>query len=131
MNTTRFALLACLATSLSACAATRAPAETTRSAVRAISGADISTTGGTSAYDGIWLLKPPFISRRATPSMDSGVDLPIAYIDGVRLGDLESLRLLPSAVIRSMQYLDPSSATIRYGTNHRGGAILVTTHQGR
>ena len=132
MNTTRFAVLVCLATSLSACATSRAPAETTRSSLRTISGTDISAAGGTSAYDGVRLLNPPFMSGRAAPSLvDSRVDLPIAYVDRIRIWDLEALRFVSSADIRSMQYLDPSSATIRFGTNHRGGAILVATHQGR
>jgi hypothetical protein len=72
------------------------------------------------------------MSGRAAPSfVDSRVDLPIAYVDRIRIWDLEALRFVSSADIRSMQYLDPSSATIRFGTNHRGGAILVATHQGR
>jgi hypothetical protein len=49
------------------------------------------------------------------------------YLDGVRVGHVEELRRMRVDVIARMEYMSPSDATNRFGTNHDSGAILVTT----
>ncbi|MEW5929311.1 MAG: carboxypeptidase regulatory-like domain-containing protein [Gemmatimonadota bacterium] len=51
----------------------------------------------------------------------------VVYLDGNRLGGLDELRLLQANTIASIVYLDAPSATIRYGTNHSQGAIVITS----
>jgi hypothetical protein len=51
----------------------------------------------------------------------------VVYLDGNRLGGLDELRLLQANTISSIVYLDAPSATIRYGTNHSQGAIVITS----
>jgi hypothetical protein len=52
---------------------------------------------------------------------------PVVYLDGVRVGTLDELRRLRADAVAEMEYLSPSDATNRFGTNHDTGAILVTT----
>jgi hypothetical protein len=49
------------------------------------------------------------------------------YLDGVRVGGLDELRRLRADTVALMEYMSPSDATNRFGTNHDYGAILVTT----
>jgi hypothetical protein len=49
------------------------------------------------------------------------------YVDGNRAGGVDELRQLPASLVVSIQYLDAPSASIRFGTGHAQGAIVVTT----
>ncbi|HEX2189756.1 MAG TPA: carboxypeptidase regulatory-like domain-containing protein [Longimicrobiaceae bacterium] len=49
------------------------------------------------------------------------------YVDGTRMGGTEELRRVPAASVATVEYLDGPSATIRFGTGHAQGAIVVTT----
>ena len=47
---------------------------------------------------------------------------------GARMGDAQdALRSLSVADIQEMQYLSAADATMRFGTNFVGGAIVVTS----
>lgn len=49
------------------------------------------------------------------------------YVDGNRAGGVDELRQLPASLVVSIEYLDGPSASIRFGTGHAQGAIVVTT----
>jgi hypothetical protein len=49
------------------------------------------------------------------------------YVDGNRAGGVEELRQVPATLVVSIEYLDAPSASIRFGTGHAQGAIVVTT----
>jgi hypothetical protein len=51
----------------------------------------------------------------------------VVYLDGNRLGGVDELRGIGANTISSIAYLDAPSATIRYGTGHTQGAIVITT----
>jgi hypothetical protein len=51
----------------------------------------------------------------------------VVYLDGNRLGGVDELRGIAANTISSIAYLDAPSATIRYGTGHTQGAIVITT----
>jgi hypothetical protein len=74
------------------------------------------------------MLRPQWLHMRSSPTWGSPEGAqPMVYVDGIRAGGLgELLRIVPSVVER-MEYLSPSDATNRFGTDHMGGAILVTT----
>ncbi len=55
---------------------------------------------------------------------------PVVFIDGVRFGELASLRNISLTNVDSMQYLDSRDATTLYGTGFQGGAILITMRRG-
>jgi len=52
---------------------------------------------------------------------------PMVYIDRVRSGGPDVLQTIALESIQQMRYVSPSDATVRYGSDHVGGAIEVTT----
>lgn len=96
-----------------------------------VTGADITATGGYSALDGIRLLRPSGSAGRSFTSVrNPGGEPPVVYLDGARMSDLASLQHVHPGEVESMEYLDASTATIRYGTGHTGGAYVVRTTAG-
>jgi len=60
----------------------------------------------------------------------SAPDAPIIYLDGVRSNDPSALEFLSTLAVQEIRFLSRRDATTRYGPNHGGGAILVTTRIG-
>ena len=58
---------------------------------------------------------------------DRGANPPVVYVDGTRRGGPEELRVLRADQIAEMRFMSALDATTRYGLNHDGGAILVST----
>ncbi|MDH3457574.1 MAG: hypothetical protein OER90_12120 [Gemmatimonadota bacterium] len=103
-----------------ACATASQSGETT-SRMDLISEADIAELSAATALDVVRRLRPAWLRVR------TGGDEPVVYIDRTRRGGLELLSSLAIEVVQEMSYMSASEATIRFGTGHRGGAILVTT----
>lgn len=53
---------------------------------------------------------------------------PIVYVNGIHSGTSEELMNISAVNIIEIKYLDAGTATIRYGSDHASGAILITTH---
>jgi len=88
----------------------------------------MSRTGGASAYDLIQRLRPEYLRSRGTSSLNNPIPVTaVVYVDEVRFGQIESLRALSTEQIREIHYINASDATTRFGTDHVGGAILITT----
>ena len=102
------------------CATASQTGETT-SRMGVISQADIAGLSAATAMDVVRRLRPAWLRVR------SGGDQPVVYIDRTRRGGLELLNSLAIEVVQEMSYMSASDATTRFGTGHRGGAILVTT----
>ena len=66
--------------------------------------------------------QPPTAGRQALPV--------VVYIDNVKVGPVDELKALGKADVREIRYLSPRVATDRWGENHAGGVIYVTTLQG-
>ena len=66
------------------------------------------------------------IRLRGNNSISQG-NRPLVYVDGVRMNAITDLQLVQAEEVRQMEYLAPTDATNRFGTDHTGGAILVTT----
>ena len=83
---------------------------------------------GWTAYDLINQLRPEYLRTRGAVSLRNVV-VPTAtvYLDGAKYGDVQSLKLINGEHVSRVQYLNGSEATTRYGTDHGGGAILITT----
>ena len=87
-----------------------------------------SVEAGFTALQALRRLRPEFLSRHATPLPgDNEAGFAVVYLDGVRLGGLETLEDIPVTTIVEMRYLRHSNAEVRMGKNHRGGVILVST----
>ena len=84
---------------------------------------EIEAVEATNAYDLIQRLRPQFLRP-------AGVGDPVVlYIDGTRREGLGDLRTLLKSSVREVRYLDSTDATTRFGTNHRSGAIQLTTRR--
>jgi len=87
-----------------------------------------SVETGFTALEVLRRLRPEFLGRHATPMPgDNEEGFAVVYLDGVRLGGLETLQDIPVTTIIEMRYLRPSAAVERLGKSHRGGVILVST----
>ncbi len=79
-----------------------------------------------SALDVVRRLRPRWLTGRGQGS--GGMNRPQVLQDGARLGDPDNaLRSIAVSDIESIRYLNASDATMRYGTNFPGGAIVVTS----
>ena len=77
-----------------------------------------------SAYDAVRRLKPTWLRKRGPDSLRTGSSLVVIERYVVRGG----VRLLSDYQIRDLmaiRYLDPQQATLKYGTEASGGAIVI------
>jgi hypothetical protein len=80
-----------------------------------------------SAYDMVQRLRPTWLRvRNQASSITQEIDSTMVYVNGSRRGNIEELRAISSEEILEIQFMDPGDATLRYGTGHAAGAILVT-----
>jgi len=57
-----------------------------------------------------------------------GSTLPvIAYHDKAKLSSVDDLKLLPLSNVAEIRYVPGPQAGVKYGTNHSGGVIIVTS----
>jgi len=67
-------------------------------------------------------LRPRWLQPRGGPTGDP----PVLYVNGARRGDMNQLASFMANEIQQIEFMSASDATTRYGTGHRGGAILLT-----
>lgn len=95
---------------------------------------EIATSGASNALEAVRRLRPNWMRARGISSIGRvSAPTPViaTYLDGQRLGDLSSLRLLSVAGIKSMQWLDAARASTLLsglGSDAIGGAIVIKTH---
>jgi hypothetical protein len=98
----------------------------------------IARSKATNAYDVIATLRPQMFTAHGAPTT-RGQQPPtpgrqalpvVVYIDNVKVGPVNELKALGALDVREIRYLSPRAATDRWGENHAGGAIYVTTIQG-
>jgi outer membrane cobalamin receptor len=133
----RTALLLGVAVSLvSGCASSRATTPATDPDI--ITQDQIARSKATNAYDLIATIRPQMFTahgavttRGEQPSTQGRQALPVlVYIDNVKAGPVTELKSLGTLDVREIRYLSPRVATDRWGLNHAGGVIYVTTLQG-
>jgi hypothetical protein len=92
----------------------------------------------TNAYDVIATLRPQMFTAHGAPTTRGqqpanvgrqGAPV-VVYIDNVKAGPPSELKTLSKLDVREIRYLSPRVATDRWGLNHAGGVIYVTTTQG-
>ncbi len=84
------------------------------------------------AYDAVQRLRPSFLRPRTiaggtlTGRGSSSVqDYAVVYVDGIRKGNPDFLKTIPTAEISEVRYLNAMDATTRYGMNVAAGVIDV------
>lgn len=80
-----------------------------------------------SAFDAVQKLRPAFLRRGRVNYDEDTVAHPIVYLDGLRLGGIDELRRIRAVELVRIEYLNGGDATIRFGTGHKGGALLLTS----
>ncbi|MCY3548509.1 MAG: Plug domain-containing protein [Gemmatimonadetes bacterium] len=114
-----------LATAVAACSSTGGPSGPRRDP-NLITAEELSEYATLSALDVVRRLRPRWLTGRGQGS--GGMNRPQVLQDGTRLGDPDNaLRSIAVSDIESIRYLSASDATMRYGTNFPGGAIVVTS----
>lgn len=138
---------------LTACAAANTAAPRTRGSANVITAEEIATSGAPNAFQLVQSLRPEWLRIRGIQSLsesthtigregkdaapvangDPRIQIPNAgraqvmvYIGQARLGEPRSLEQVLAADVASIQFLSPQQATLRYGSDHTHGAILVT-----
>lgn len=114
-----------LALLLVSCATTQGGS---RRSTGALTAEEIGELVVTTAYEAVEQARPQWLRSRSSPSMANPDPMPpVLYVDGLRFSDVDELRRIRADTIERMEFLSPTDATNRFGTNHGGGAILVTT----
>jgi hypothetical protein len=98
----------------------------------------IARSKATNAYDLIATIRPQMFTAHGAPTTRGNQPatqgrqaLPVVvYIDNVKVGPVAELKSLGTADVREIRYLSPRVATDRWGLNHAGGVIHVSTIQG-
>lgn len=116
---------------VAACASSGTAGSTPRSS-DTITPAEIRSSSATNAYTLIERLRPNWLRAPAMGSIGGGgrTQLVVVYLDGHRLGDIQSLRTLSVESIKSMQWLDAArAATVltEVGSDPIAGAIIIKT----
>ncbi|HET7275053.1 MAG TPA: hypothetical protein VFI91_07715 [Longimicrobiaceae bacterium] len=126
MRFTRMAVLGMLVLLAGACASAAGNGGSSYSNSDNLTRTEIMDAHVTTALDAVRKLRPGWLRTRGVTSTSTSSEIAV-YLDGIRAGGPSFLRSLPSTSVTSMEFLDASSATQRWGTNHVHGAILVST----
>ncbi len=120
-------LVAGLAMLMAGCSWQNSRGTPSRNSTRISSDEIAAITAGT-ATDIVRQLRPNWLRSRGPVSTSRSVpELPVVYIDDVRTGDPSTLDRIPSHNVSEIRFLTGRDATTRFGMDHGGGAILVTT----
>lgn len=80
------------------------------------------------AYDVIAMVRPLFLRSRGRTTINGEInDYATVFVDGVRYGDLNTLRNIVSDQVQMIRYLGGPEATTKYGMQYGSGAIEVFT----
>ena len=90
-----------------------------------ITAEEIAQSSAKTAMDAIELLRPSLLRQRGSRGHNRIV--PVVYLDNIRYGDVASLKDITASSIQEIKYLKATDATLRFGTNHMGGAFVITS----
>ena len=114
---------------LAGCASSGESSGTSRSR-NLITEAELMEVPHSSVYEAVRALRPRWLQARAGATFSSATQqTAMVYIDGQLRGGLDEMwRLIPGEV-SELRFMSASDATTRFGTNHIGGAIVITTRR--
>ena len=90
----------------------------------------IQETNKQNAYEVVESLRSNWLRTRGPTSLNSRDAQVMVYIDDSRLGGIETLRTISTAMIQSIRWYDGIAATGRWGLDHGAGVIYVSTREG-
>jgi hypothetical protein len=124
----RFAVLAMAAISIACSSAGTTTSSAPRGDRSLLTIEEIGRTGSQDAYSAVQSLRPTWLTKRGTSSVNLTETIKV-YLDGNLMGGPDYLRQIPTNSISSIRHLDGLEATQRYGLDHGVGAILVFTRR--
>lgn len=81
------------------------------------------------AYNLVRRLHPQWLQKRGRNSLRNPGQI-LVYIEGSRQGGPQTLQQIDVFDVQSIEFLQPDEATMRYGSGHDNGAILVHLKEG-
>ena len=91
---------------------------------------EIATSSAVNAYEAVQRLRGNFLSNRGkTTILGKSSSMPTVYLDGVRYGDIQSLRNISASQVQAIRLYRAFDAQQKYGNDVMGGVIEVTTKQ--
>ena len=109
-------------------ACTRQTARTGSADRDTITEEEIAGTSAITAYEVVHKLRGNFLSNRGkTTILGRSSPTPVVYVDGVRYGEIPSLRNISATTVQSIRLFRAWEAQQRYGNDVMGGVIEVTT----
>jgi hypothetical protein len=76
-------------------------------------------------YQVVQQVRPRMLSALGPTSATGMSGQLVVYLDATKMGGAEYLKEIRMAEVQEIRYLPPSEATLRYGTGHENGVILV------
>ena len=97
----------------------------------------LAGTHATNAYEAVQRLRSQWLQLRGStqmPTQPGGMQTqqnPVwVYLDGQRMGPVDHLRAIEIAAVEYIRFFPPAEAGARWGFNHGGGVIYVSTRPG-
>jgi outer membrane receptor for ferrienterochelin and colicin len=90
---------------------------------------ELATVSTMNAFEAVQKLRGNFLSNRGKTTIlgKASSAMPMVYLDGVRFGELPSLRGISTTTVQSIRLYRAWEAQQRYGNDVMGGVIEVTT----
>ena len=153
----RLLLLGAIGSVLAACASSSsARREATPASRYVISAGELANAGAETLYDAVLKLRPEYIRGRGEVNRVQKIPMPvtqmgtgtgaggstagkadapdatpapevIVYRDGDRIGSVNEMRHLLISQVAEVRYMPGPEAAVKFGTNHGGGVILITS----
>ena len=115
---------------LSACYRTSSPPGAVAADRSVLTKAEVMDARFNSAWDAIEALRGNWLHDRGVSSFRLQTEI-LVYLDGVRYGNVSSLRNIPVTNVESIRYFNGMDASTRWGLDHGKGVIYVTSPAGR
>jgi hypothetical protein len=121
--------ICCAIAAITACASQRGPdtGAAPSSALGVMTQSEIFESRATTAYDAIARKRPMFLVSKVDLAPNAEREV---YLNGVRLGGLNELRLIPAKEVKEIRFVRAIDGGA-YGVGRSGGAILIISKSGR
>jgi hypothetical protein len=93
--------------------------------------ADLEAADVATAYEAVQRLRPRWLRNQGPASFQTPDLYPRVYVDGMPRGQLDELHRIPADDVETISFISAPDATMRWGTGHTGGVILVMTRRGK
>ena len=92
-----------------------------------VTAAELAESTQINLFDALRRLRPAWLRVRGSGTVRSNQETFIqVYIDNVLRGSSALLARIRTSSVSEIRYMDPNDASLRYGSSHRDGAIMIT-----